>query len=279
MFQSSKARTELDESAFLAAKVAFDSQKQKLPPDSIALLAEEVLSRLATSADLRKIKIPKTSPEKVDAFCDVLLTDDPAAARSFISRTRQEGAILDEIYLGYISGAARRLGERWDRDEISFLDVTLATGHLYAIMRALGRAIVPLDASPCRHAFFAAVPGETHTLGISIAADMFRQRGWVVDVQAAGNLDEIVCSFVRSDHTIVGLSASRAAMTEALARLIVALRIAKPNSFILVSGHITEEEPEIVQIVDADCKASDMPSALVLLEEAVESRDAAGFSD
>lgn len=277
MFQPSNPYTGLDEPAFLAAKSAFESQQQNLPPDSLALLAEEVLRRLASTANLGKITAPKISPEKIEAFCDTLLSADAAASIGFISEVRQEGAVLDEIYLGYIPGAARLLGERWDRDEIDFLDVTVATGHLYAIMRGLRRSMAPWQASVGRHAFFASVPGETHTLGIAVAADMFRQRGWTVDVQVDASHGVIVEALAQSDHTVIGLSASRAAMTDALARLIVALRVAQPNAFILVSGQITADEPEIVRIVDADCMANDPPAALALLEAAVERRDAAGI--
>ncbi len=274
MFQPASARTELDEPAFLSAKTAFTTQTQKLSPEAVALVAGEVLRRLADAANLTRIKVPTTSPAKVDAFCDALLSSDDAAIE-YISALRQDGVILDEIYLGYITGAARLLGERWERDEISFFDVTIASGHLYAIMRGLRRAIEPLQASKNRHAFFAAVPGETHTIGISVAADMFRQRGWQVDTQINADHDDIVETLAQSNHTVIGLSASRAAMTDTLARLNVALRIAKPAAFILVSGQITEEEPDIVAIVDADCKASDMPTALALLEGVVECQDAA----
>jgi methanogenic corrinoid protein MtbC1 len=279
VFQPSTAYTDLDEPAFLAAKSAVATQKERLSQDSIALLAQEVLHRLANSAELGRIKVTETSADKINAFCDVLLSDDEVAAFDCISQVRQDGAILDEVYLGYISGAARQLGERWDRDEISFLDVTIATGHLYAIMRGLRRAIVPLEASPSRHAFFAAVPGETHTIGLSVATDMFRQRGWIVDVEVDASHDQIIEALSQSNHTVIGLSASRVAMIDALVRLNVALRIAKPNAYILVSGQITEEEPEIVRIVDADCKANDMPTALALLENAVERRDAIGLSE
>jgi methanogenic corrinoid protein MtbC1 len=274
MFQPASAHRELDEPTFLAAKTAFTTQTQKLSPESLALVAEEVLRRLADTANLARIKVPATSPEKVDAFCDALLSSDDAAVE-YISVLRQDGVILDELYLGYITGAARLLGERWERDEISFFDVTIASGHLYAIMRGLRRAIVPLQASKNRHAFFAAVPGETHTIGISVAADMFRQRGWQVDTQVNADHDEIIETLTQSNHTLIGLSASRAGMTDALARLNVALRIAKPDAFILVSGQITEEEPDIAKIVDADCKADDMPTALALLEGVVECQDAA----
>lgn len=70
-------------------------------------------------------------------FCDALILPDPDTALRFIEDRRAEGMTLTGVYLGYISGGARCLGERWERDELSFLQVTCGSGHLYALMRAL----------------------------------------------------------------------------------------------------------------------------------------------
>ena len=51
-----------------------------------------------------------------------------------------------KFYLEYLALAARKLGKWWEEDRVSFLDVTLGTGRIYAIIRAVSPARpVPVD--------------------------------------------------------------------------------------------------------------------------------------
>ena len=137
---------------------------------------------------------------------------------------------------------------------------------MYAIMRGLRRLIAQPDPLSSRHAFFASMPGETHTLGVTMAADLFQKRGWVVDLEVGRDHDQLVDALGHTNHAIIGLSASRPEQIATLARLIVALRIVKPNAFIMVSGQIVDAEPDIAKAVDADCASNDAQSAIAVLE-------------
>jgi methanogenic corrinoid protein MtbC1 len=263
----------LDEDAHKAARTALKVQSRKLSEAELARLAEEVLRRLSLVLATDKVPVRHPGAEDIEAFCRALLSANEGESIFFVEKLRGAGATLETVYLGYIAGAARRLGEQWDSDTISFVDVTIAAGRMYAIMRGLRRYIGQPDPLSHRHAFFAAVPGENHTLGVTMAADLFQDRGWVVDLEFGKDHNELVDALTHTNHTIIGLSASRPEQTGPLARLIVALRIAKPNAFIMVSGQIVEADPDIAKAVDADCATNDAASAIALLEGVLTERD------
>jgi hypothetical protein len=94
-----------------------------------------------------------------------LLSDDDQAGARFILELRDQGASIESVCLGRLAAAARRLDVWWQRDEATFLEVTLAVGRIYAILRAM-RPARPQPSIARRRALFASVPDETHTLGV-----------------------------------------------------------------------------------------------------------------
>lgn len=272
------ARTtpDIDLEAVMHAHTVVSMQRTRLPAEALHILAREVLNRVArrAAATARPDRAP--SADELEAFCDDLtrLDDDAASART-ISRAQREGATLDCVYLGWLAPAARRIGERWEADETSLVSTTIAAGRIYAILRGLRRAFPPSVSNGRRHALFASTPGETHTMGVTMAADMFRQRGWSIDLALGRTHDELVESLRDSDHAIIGLSASRADMTAELARLVLALHICKPWAKIVVCGRIAELDPDIAGVVGADGAAADAPSAIEQMERLAGRMDAA----
>lgn len=252
----------LDRQAFVRARNVFQIAEARLPEPAVQALAAEVLARLERRGAVAQSHAP--SDTEIEALCDALLGDHDDAAADLVLRARVGGMPLDTVYLGYLAGAARRLGERWDADTASSLEVTIGAGRIYGIMRGLRQVFVydqVIHPDQVR-ALFAATPGETHSLGVTMAADYFRRRGWQIDLQVGLGHDELIAAVDHIDYPIIGLSASSQRMIFPLARLIVALRISNPGAWIMVSGKITELEPDICALVDADGVAADAPAAL-----------------
>ena len=245
-----------------------------IPEHLTRSFAEEILSRLAlrvpdhaavAKAAERGVGPSATEIGMIDRLCDALICDDPRTAADMIDAARQAGVSADAIYTDYISDAARRLGERWVADTASFFDVTLGLSRLHAILREiqpsfLGAETPALDGCT---ALLAPVPGETHMLGVTIAADYFRRAGWSVDLGTASGLDAIIAAAQRTPYAMLGLSASSRQMIGTLAETIVALRYACPQTAAVVGGYITELEPDIANIVGADASTGDAADAAV----------------
>lgn len=245
-------------------------QKDHLPPDFVGGLTQEIVNCLSRrlAGDRRAASGPTS--EQLDAFCDALTGRCDHAAADQVREARARGADLDAIYLDYLAAAARRLGERWEQDLTSFWQVSLAGGRIYAIMRELRHEFAPGMSSLRRHAMFAAMPGDQHTLGASIAADMFRARGWDIQLELSSCSADLVSAFGSSDHDIIGISASRGEQLADLVKLIVSLRCCKLHAFVMVGGHITGDVPDLAAIVDADACAGSPQRAIAVLEELVD---------
>lgn len=240
------------------------SKRSDLDPAAIVTLASEIVRHLAVTAPRRitpaALEIPEAS---IAAFCDVLVQPDPTAALEFIRSRRAEGVSPEDAYLGYIAVAARRLGTAWDEDRISFVEVTYGTGHLYALMRALRadrpRRPGPIEAS--KRALFATVPGEDHGIGITMAADLFRENGWDIILETDTDHDALVACADRMAPKIIGLSLSTERRLEALIRLVVALRLIVPDAIIGVAPGGDLDADWVRSLADIDLMFADATSA------------------
>ena len=181
---------------------------------------------------------------------------------------RADGMPIETLHLGYIAEAARMLGVRWENDEASVSQVIIGAGRIYGILRTLRELFVSVRLQrPDRYrAVFASTPGEIHTLGVTMAGDHLRRKGWQVDMKAGLSHDALVRAISQDDYPIIGLSASTPMMIFPLARLIVALRMTNPAAWIMVGGLIVHEEPHIQSLVDADGVVLDIQSAEAQME-------------
>ncbi|MEM7530349.1 MAG: B12-binding domain-containing protein, partial [Pseudomonadota bacterium] len=154
--------------------------KRALPDEVVEPIAREVLRRVVAARPETAVPAAADREKRISELCQALIAEDDRAAFEFIEQRRVEGASLENVYLDDLSEAARALGRLWDDDRISFVEVTLGTSRIYAIMRAMSPRFHTPAKINRRSAVFASVPGETHTLGIDMAADLFRQDGWEI---------------------------------------------------------------------------------------------------
>jgi methanogenic corrinoid protein MtbC1 len=240
---------------------------RELPPDAVSGLVREVVRRLA-------FRVPKSSASKrlpsvaqIDLLCHALLSSDSTAGDRVILDAQREGLEDQTIYLGYIAGAARRLGEMWNEDSASFVEVTIACGRLYRIIRGL-RHVIASDFTAGREdhpALFALVPGETHTLGIEIATDLFRREGWDVDLAVGMSHDALIDKSENRNYGAIVLVANSDLMLHTLTRLIVALRITQPLAHIVVAGKILNHLPNLAEITGVDGTITSLETAVSTL--------------
>jgi len=244
-------------------------QGKSLPDAALRVLAREVILRVSRvgAATSPQGCQPKTA--EVELLCDALLSADDTAAADLVRTARLDGMSADALYHDYISEAARRLGQRWDRDEATAAQVILGAGRVYAILRDLREVFLAecLTAPPGAEAVFANVPGEVHGIGTTIAADSMRRNGWDITLRLGLGHDALVEEIARLQPTMVGLSASLPSVTFATARLIVALRIRCPQIWVLIGGPIVGRDPDIARIVDADAAASSIDEGAALMAD------------
>ncbi len=226
-------------------------------------VAREVIRSLAEQN--KPDAADKPSEDQIEHLCFALISDNDQAGATYINDARSAGASAGSIYLKYLASAARKLGDWWDDDLISFGEVTIGSSRIYAIMRAI-RLEFPVPTSPSdKTVVFASVPGETHTLGVQMATDLLRRDGWQVELKVGETHDQLLSGIEQSNAEVIGLSAAGDHSTVALTRLVAAIRMRKPTAAVFVSGHVVEVERELLALLDIDGMVSDVASARLLL--------------
>lgn len=235
--------------------------KSRLPPDAVGDIVGEVLARVTTKRHLTRNTVHQPGRRKVEALCYALISDDPQEGATFIQDVRDDGAALDSIYLDYLAEAAAILGEWWDEDHVSFHEVTIASSRIYAILREYSYLFVSHYPVEVKSAIFATVPGEIHTLGVRMAADLFAKDGWNIVVKTGRTHEELMQEICDDPCRILGLSAGGVHSAAALTRLVMALRISRPDLRIFLSGQITKAASDLVAMMELDGVAADVEQA------------------
>lgn len=266
----------LDRHAYEAADAHFREVRQSLPPEHIQNIAREVVNRLAfrMPRSVRADHLPTAG--EIDRFCAALLSNDEEAGDRFILAARRGGVPPEVIYLSYVAGAARRLGEMWDEDRITFMEVTLGCGRLYRIIRGLRHVIdsgwIMPDTTPT---LFALAPDESHTLGIEIATDIFRREGWDVEMSVGEDKETVIARAEKTRYLAIVLVANSEGLLPTLVQLILALRITQPMAPIVVAGNIVKLVPNVEILVGADAVIADIETAIETLRMIVGDHEAA----
>jgi len=238
--------------------------KSRLPQDVVHVLAREVLVRLSVHFD----DADQITSAQVEELALALISNDPNAAAVLVTKERNTGTSFKTLYLSYLGAAAKKLGVWWEMDKVDFTQVVTGTGRIYAIMRGLKAAF---DEDPilmtAKSAFFASVPGETHVIGVKMAADLILRDGWDSDLEVGQEHDALLSQILSSRQRIVGLSASGVHSLPALAKLVIAIRLAAPKMLIMVSGPVVEEALDEVKLMGVDGMATDYDSALSVIED------------
>jgi methanogenic corrinoid protein MtbC1 len=253
----------LDQSVLTETSDLFARKRQRLPEDALEKVAREVVNR-AARLSAGNARDAFTAPaDRLETFCDHLLADEAEAALALLQSEIRAGLRTRDVCLGYVSAAARRLGEMWDDDAVSFMQVTAASGHLYGLIRALRpeRAGPPGGAVDIKNALFANVPGETHSLGVTVAAELFRDAGWDIDLCTGMGHNELVGHIAATAPEIVGLSVGGTGRMDALSTLCVSIRLVAPGALIAVAGPGADGTDDIAAIADIDFVFSDVDSA------------------
>ncbi|TCP21462.1 cobalamin B12-binding domain-containing protein [Rhodovulum adriaticum] len=232
-----------------------------LPHDTLHDVAQAALRRVA-AAVVHPAATPAPPLPEMGALCTALCAPGIDAARAMIDDLRARGVPDGDILHSHLPAAARMLGEQWENDEISFVVVAQAVGRLQRLVHHLRRDPPRPGRGGNRQALFATLPGETHTLGVVIAADSLRQNGWDIDLSLGESQDALLDQLAEQDHALLGLSIGSARTARSLAALLPDLRAAAPRTRILLSGAYIATEPEAAARLAADGWARDVAGAL-----------------
>ncbi len=215
----------------------------------------------------------------VERLVQACLSHDEELCPAIVTELIQAGVPLERICLDLLAPAARQLGERWEEDEVDFLEVTLGLGRMQRVVRDLGRRVAAetLMSPDAGQAFLCAMPDEQHSLGLAMVAEFFVADGWGVTVgHPIGNAD-VVQEIAAHWYDVVGLSAGVVERMPKMRELVASIRAASLNAdlSIMVGGRAFNDNPALVEMVGADASAPDAAQGPMVARTLVQARRAA----
>jgi methanogenic corrinoid protein MtbC1 len=208
---------------------------------------------------------PVTSSD-LSRFLDDVVGPDDTAAADFVRSLLEAGTRVEAIYMDLLAPTARELGIRWEDDECSFVDVTVALGRLQRVLRDLSAAFQS-EAGPTAQSdgnvLLTCLPGEQHTLGLILVAEFLMRDGFRVVVGAPWAESDLLEQVRTEWFDVIGFSAGCESRLSTLKREIARIRAVSKNQDvkILVGGQVFSIEQELVRRVGADGWASNAREA------------------
>ncbi len=211
-------------------------------------------------------------PEALDAFVAMTLSHEAPALIAYVRALLLNGVPLERVYVDLLGAAARRLGDDWMEDAVSFTDVTIALSRLHQVVRGLAVSFPTRGVEPAGHAAcFVTAPGEQHAFGLSLVEDQFRRAGWRTWLNTAATREDAAQAVALDWFDVLGLSAMADAPVTEVASTIALVRKGSlnPRLFVLVGGRLFGDDPELVATVGADAYAPSASAALSVADKAV----------
>lgn len=211
-------------------------------------------------------------PRRTDEdLMDQLMSAARSGERGALTRARaalhRAGHCDEVIAQRFVPEVARRFGQAWVDDTLSFTDVSIATAWLQRMLRQLDSEPPAMtQPEPYAPAALMIIPaGEYHTLGAMVATGQLRKMGLSVRL-SAGQSTRAVCDMVLSDDfDMILVSWARSDRLDSLHALILKIRDALPRPTpIVVGGAVLATARQIERQTGADYATSDIEEAVRL---------------
>lgn len=254
-----EAERDLNGSDHTVAVLAQAIQHEIIPR---LMLAHRTPIECDVPPEVAKVEV---SAEEVATFGQLILTRSEEQALACITRMRAAGAPIEAIYLDLLAPAARYLGVLWEEDLCDFTDVTLGLGHLQKMLRDLNKE-VEQSRYPTPNGLsilLVPTPGEQHTFGLSMVAELFRKQGWEVVGGPYDLADSPQVLTGQRAFDVVGFSLATSVNLNNLKKTIAEVRKASKNKgvCVMVGGPLFTLHPEFGSDIGADLVASDAQQA------------------
>jgi methanogenic corrinoid protein MtbC1 len=204
--------------------------------------------------------------DDVAAFVALIIADDMERCRTVADRVIVLSGGRDALLHELLTPAAQLLGEMWNRDICDFTTVTLGVFRLDQIMKETASVSVDdyVPAAYDRTILLMPAPGEQHSFGLNMVADMFREGGWCVRSGPEVSRAKLMSLVAAEWFDLVGFSVSSERALKGLPACIRAVRQAScnPGLGVFAGGRAIIEYPEWAASLGADAMPNDPRQAL-----------------
>ncbi|UIJ73246.1 B12-binding domain-containing protein [Aurantimonas sp. HBX-1] len=212
-----------------------------------------------------------------DRFLGLVLSDRHEAQWEYLVGLVEEGLDLDAIFLNVMAPTIRQIGVLWEEDRLSFVDVTTKSAHLQQLMRRLASELALATPRTTRRLLLAPVPGEQHTFGLFVLAEMFLRAGWATLVEPAATWEELHHDVSTQQFDAIGLSVGSERMLVGIGESVASLRAAALSADLRVflGGWAFQATQEPLERYGADLVETDALAAIAKADILCPRRDCA----
>lgn len=204
---------------------------------------------------------------ELDDYVRALLDGDDEACAEEARRRISDVEDLRKFYVDTIQPSQYRIGEMWERGEVSVAAEHLATA-TNSFVAASAYAFMARSTRGGPKAFVACTTDELHELGPRLLADVLETDGWDVDFYGASMpLEDLIAAIRERRPLFVGLSVALKKNLAGVERTIAAIResLGPETPPIVVGGNAFRDDDEAWRRVGADMYAADAVVALEML--------------
>jgi methylmalonyl-CoA mutase cobalamin-binding subunit len=178
-----------------------------------------------------------------------------------LKRARVSAAMLADVYIPEV---ARRLGEAWMLDGLTFAEVTMGTARLQAILREIGTnwsadAMGGADGAT----ILVVLPvGEQHTLGAMVLAGRLRRKGISVAMRIAPHATDLAAYVASRNFDAAFVSVAVQDRLETCGKLVRTLKEATGGRLKVAVGGAVLDQGALMAQTGADMVSSDIDAVL-----------------
>lgn len=204
--------------------------------------------------------------DHADEFVALITREGPQKTERYIAELLNLGMSVDSIVLELIPRIARKLGDQWISDSLSFTEVTIATGRLQKLIYSLDHLFqeTRTHAATAHTILVSAAPGSHHTLGPLILSNYFTWAGWNVLNESTPSKRFIEATVARQSLTAIALSIADYDQLDQLPALIQSIRnkSRNPRIVVLTGGSLYNADAMSFGHIKADIKSNTPEEAL-----------------
>lgn len=203
----------------------------------------------------------------IDRLVRIVELSSADAGRVLVDGLLAHGRDRASVICDLLGGAARRIGDLWIEDRMSFAKVTVSVGRLQALLRGVARPCRQEPRQPSDPAvLLAPFPPEQHVFGLAIVEEFFRSAGWRVTPMVDASVEALERALARTSFDVVGLSLSSVDLLADASPVIARLRnaSANPDLAVILGGPPFACNPALGRELGADASAADAREAVSL---------------
>ncbi len=233
--------------------------------DGVISFASQVVSLLAEK-NLRTVGEPRETV--VSSLISAALTGGTerfAALLAEMRRMRVSAAALADIYIPL---AARKMGEDWLEDDLSWMEVTIAVARLQSLLREIGSAWAADRAGDAGGgSVLLIIPNsEQHTLGPMVAMGQMRRYGISVCLRIAPSTEELRSLVADRSFDGVMISVAGEEKLDTVRKLVSFIKgIRTAPLQVIIGGAIMTRLEDVASCTGADLSTNDIGAALEAL--------------